>query len=122
MELSSGSVGELVRSGTNRTVSIDVPSVLNQVGDSISQASDSTRPKDGHGLEEVSNEIFFLERETADLGRQYKELLARSQESGSVAAISTLRSDLNNISRVLEERNEKLFELKKQQQLALKSF
>lgn len=108
------------RSGANKTASnIEMPSMLNQVGDTMSQTSEynsKTR------LEDVSNEIFFLERETADLNRQYKELLAKSRESNSAAVLSSLRTDLNNIARVLEEKSEKLFELKKQQQLALKSY
>eukprot|EP00826_Nyctotherus_ovalis_P026976 TRINITY_DN21027_c0_g1_i2.p1 TRINITY_DN21027_c0_g1~~TRINITY_DN21027_c0_g1_i2.p1 ORF type:complete len:124 (+),score=40.25 TRINITY_DN21027_c0_g1_i2:64-435(+) len=68
-------------------------------------------------LEEVSNEIFFLERELADFSRQYKELL--SMPRGSVNEKSA--GELGNISRILEEKSERLFELKKQQQIALKA-
>ena len=89
----------------------------------LSQSQDyatSTKAKAG-GLEEISNEIFFLEREIADLNRQYKELLTKSQDPENEKAAANIRVDLNHIARLLEEKSERLFDLKKQQQLALKT-
>ena len=82
-------------------------------------ANVNTKPKEQ--LEDVSNEMFYLEREIADLNRQYKELLSKSKESTNSSTLTNLRIDLNNIARLLEEKSERLFELKRQQQLALKS-
>ncbi len=113
-----------VAAAGNRTNSnMEAPSMINQ-GDVSSQISAdyvSAGTKQKGQLEEVSNEIFFLERDIADLNRQYKDMLAKSQESSSATVLSNLRIDLNNIARLLEEKSEKLFELKKQQQLALKT-
>ena len=72
-------------------------------------------------IDEISNEIFYLEREIADLTRQYKDLLAQSQSSSNATTLSNMRADLSNIARLLEEKSERLFELKKQQQLALRA-
>eukprot|EP01022_Parablepharisma_sp_SALTPOND_P016225 TRINITY_DN234_c0_g1_i1.p2 TRINITY_DN234_c0_g1~~TRINITY_DN234_c0_g1_i1.p2 ORF type:complete len:655 (-),score=114.19 TRINITY_DN234_c0_g1_i1:17194-19158(-) len=96
-------------------VSLAHPDTLSQFS---SDYAFSTKARGG--LEEVSNEIFFLEREIADLNRQYKELLAKSQDASNEKLAANLRIDLNHIARLLEEKSESLFELKKQQQLALK--
>jgi len=105
----------------NKTIApIEVVSYANP--DSISQLSEYTMTnKTKGGLDEISNEIFFLERDIADLNRQYKEMLTKSNDPGSEKIASNIRIDLNHIARLLEEKSERLFELRKQQQLALKS-
>lgn len=54
------------------------------------------------------------EQELSDLNNQYKELLIKSQESTNANLLSKLRVDLNNIAKLIEEKSEKMFELKKQ--------
>ena len=111
-----------MRASVNRTVAtIEVPS-LNQQIDTSSQISDYALSTKARGqFEEISNEIFYLEREIADLNRQYKDLLGRSQETTNASMLGNIKIDLSNIARLLEEKSERLFELKKQQQFALKS-
>ena len=66
--------------------------------------------------ENISNEIFDLEREISDINHQYKSLLNSHDNA------LNLNSNLNELAELLEKKNEQLFELKKQQKLALQSY
>jgi len=71
----------------------------------------------------VDNEIFYLEREIFDYNQQYKTLLTQQSmdeyNSGASNETAQLNANLRQIAHMLEEKSEKLFQLKKQQQQSL---
>ena len=68
---------------------------------------------------DVSNEIFFLERDIADLNAQYKQLLAKCSSGTGQPGDSTA---MGAAAARLEEKSEKLLELKRVQQEMIKAY
>ncbi|CDW74073.1 UNKNOWN [Stylonychia lemnae] len=103
------------------------PLNINEFNSSSMNTYKSKESKNGDRFS-VDNEIFYLEREIFDFNQQYKTLLSQqSQSSISFSAnlqpesSQNLNIQLRQIAQMLEEKSERLFELKKQQQQMLLS-
>eukprot|EP00347_Sterkiella_histriomuscorum_P019386 403341825 len=87
--------------------------------------SQSTKNAIQHERLSVDNQIFYLEREIFDFNQQYKTLLSQqsqalsSSNNNHSSSSGNLNIQLRQVAQLLEDKSERLFELKKQQQQML---
>jgi hypothetical protein len=84
--------------------------------DNPAEISDSN-----YTLNHINDTIFGLERNIAELNRNYKNLLIKINVSSSMEEQQTLKRNANLIANSLHDQSEKLVNLKAKQQELLKN-